>query len=81
MSLSSIVLMLAANATAAPATTPAPADPLEKVKCIREPVTGSLVSTRKVCHTEGEWRRIRNDAESEARRIIQPGTLNERNGG
>jgi hypothetical protein len=74
------VLLLLASASATPAF-PATTDPLEKVKCVREQVTGSLVSTRKVCHTEREWRRIRNDAESEARRIIKPGTLNDLNGG
>jgi hypothetical protein len=44
------------------------------VKCVRENVTGSLVSTRKVCHTIREWRRISDDAQDETRRIRQPGT-------
>ncbi len=78
MALTSVLLVLA-SATATPAF-PETSDPLEKVKCVREQVTGSLVSTRKVCHTEREWRRIRNDAETETRRIIQPGTMNDRNG-
>ncbi len=78
MALTSVLLVLA-SATATPAF-PATTDPLEKVKCVREQVTGSLVSTRKVCHTEKEWRRIRNDAESEVRRITQPGNLNDKNG-
>ncbi len=56
-----------------------PADPLDKVRCVREDVTGSLVSKRKTCHTEREWRRIRSDAEGEARRITQPGNLNDLN--
>jgi hypothetical protein len=76
MALASILVALA-SATATPAFPPT-SDPMEKVKCVREQVTGSLVSTRKVCHTEREWRRIRNDAETETRRIIQPGTTNER---
>lgn len=79
MALTSALLFLA-TATATPAF-PETTDPMEKVKCVREQVTGSLVSTRKVCHTEKEWRRIRNDAESEARRIMQPGNMNDRNGG
>jgi hypothetical protein len=79
MSLSPVLLLLA-TATATPAF-PDSSDPLQKVKCVREQVTGSLVSTRKVCHTEKEWRRIRNDAEGEARRIIQPGKMNDLNGG
>ena len=61
----------AAASTTAPAT---PVDPLDKVRCVRETVTGSLVSSRKVCHTIREWRRISGDAEEEARRITQPGT-------
>jgi hypothetical protein len=74
MSLSAILLVFA-SATATTASTPAePVDPLDKVKCVRETVTGSLVSTRKVCHTVREWRRIAGDAGEEARRITQPGT-------
>lgn len=71
----STILMVFASATATPAATPAePVDPLDKVKCVRENVTGSLVSSRKVCHTVREWRRINGDAVEEARRITQPGT-------
>jgi hypothetical protein len=74
MSLSAILLIFA-SATTAPVSTPAePIDPLDKVKCVRENVTGSLVSTRKVCHTVREWRRISGDTDDEARRITQPGT-------
>ncbi len=76
MSTSIFSLFLAA-ATAQVAVMPA--DPLDKVRCVREDVTGSLVSKRKVCHTEREWRRIRGDAEGEARRITQPGNLNDLN--
>lgn len=75
MALTSVLLILA-TAAATPAV-PETTDPMEKVKCVREQVTGSLVSTRKVCHTEREWRRIRNDADAETRRIIQPGNPNE----
>ena len=75
MAMTSVLLFLA-SATAAPAV-PATADPLEKVKCVREQVTGSLVSSRKICHTEREWRRISDDAQNESRRIMQPGRLNE----
>jgi hypothetical protein len=50
------------------------------VKCVREDVTGSLVQSKKVCHTEREWRAIRNDAEEEARRITRPGAPSVPNG-
>ena len=74
MSVTLFILAAAATtATSAPAA-PAPVDPLDRVKCVREEITGSLVSSRKVCHTEREWRVIRGTAEQEARRITQPGT-------
>jgi hypothetical protein len=78
MALASTLLALAA-ATSTPAF-PQTADPLEKVRCVREQVTGSLVQSRKVCHTEREWRRIQNDAQEEGRRIIRPGNLNDHTG-
>jgi hypothetical protein len=81
MAISAFLLVLSTTAAATGPVFPATDDPNEKVRCVREKVTGSLIQSRKVCHTEKEWRRIRNDAESEARRITQPGTLNERNGG
>ena len=68
-------LMALAAATPVAATD----NPDAVVRCVREEITGSLVSTRRVCHTVGEWRRIRNDSNDEARRNIQPGTLNDLN--
>jgi hypothetical protein len=73
MFFSSILLIMAA---AVAQQKPESTDPLDKERCIREDVTGSLITKRKVCHTEREWRQIRGDAESEARRINQPGNLN-----
>ncbi len=72
----SVILALAA-AAAAPVS--GQNDPDAVVRCIRELVIGSLTNTRRVCHTVGEWRRIHSDANDEARRIIQPGTLNDKN--
>ena len=71
MIVSGILLILATATEGAPAAAAA-IDPLDKVKCVRESVTGSLVQTKKTCHTEREWRRIRSDSEQEARRITQP---------
>lgn len=79
MFVSSILLSLAVP-TALAASAPATIDPLDKVKCVREDVTGSLVQSKKVCHTEREWRAIRNDAEEEARRITRPGAPSVPNG-
>lgn len=64
------LLAFAAAAAADPAT-PA-VDPDSVVRCVRESVTGSLTTSRRVCHTVGEWRRIRRDANDEARRVIMP---------
>ena len=74
----SIILLLAAATGDAPAAQVV--DPLDKVRCVRQAVTGSLVSSKKICHTEREWRRISTDAQDEARRITKPGTLNDLNG-
>ncbi len=71
--------LLAATSPVAVEAGPKPQDPLQKVRCIREQVTGSLVATRRVCHTLAEWRAISNDGNTEARRIVQPGTLNDYN--
>ena len=86
MAILPVVLMFASAAQAAPTTpsagaAPAPVDPLDKIKCVREDVTGSLVLSRKVCHTVREWRRIATDAQAETQRMAKPGTLNEFNGG
>jgi hypothetical protein len=75
MIVSGILLILASATEAAPAAA-RPVDPLDKVKCVREDVIGSLVQTRKACHTEREWRVIRRNAEEEARRIIRPANPN-----
>ncbi len=72
----SSVLLILASATDSAAASAVPVDPLDKVRCVRESVTGSLVQTKKVCHTEREWRAIRSNAEDEARRITRPGSPN-----
>lgn len=76
-----LMLMLASGAADAGAASAAkPADPLEKVVCRREQVTGSLFDGPRICHTVREWRRMQNDAQDEAARITKPGTLNDLNG-
>ena len=77
-----LILMLASGASGAVASTPPPkaADPLEKVVCRRDQVTGSLFEGPRICHTVREWRRMQNDAQEEAARITKPGTLNDLNG-
>lgn len=70
--------LIIALAAAAPAATTN--DPDAVVRCVRESVTGSLSTTRRVCHTVGEWKKIRGDANDEVRRNMQPGTLNDQNG-
>jgi hypothetical protein len=60
MIVSSTLLALAMMADAAvsspTASKPtASADPMDKVVCRRTPVTGSLVSSKRVCLTKREW--------------------------
>lgn len=74
-----VLAIFAAAASPAGDATAKPADPLQKVRCVREQVTGSIALVRKVCHTIAEWNAINRDGNSEARRIIQPGTMNELN--
>ena len=61
--------MLALLLTLAAAAPEAAVDPDNVVRCVRETITGSVAQTRRVCHTVGEWRRIRNDANDEAYRL------------
>ena len=78
MSLSPLIFLVAT--TVATVSPPVSDNPLDKVRCVREQITGSLASTRKVCHTEREWRRIHDDAEDEARRLLQPGWMSDGKG-
>ena len=71
-----VIALMAAAATPVATTN----DPDAVVRCVRESVTGSLSTTRRVCHTVGEWNKIRSDANDEVRRNMQPGTLNDQNG-
>lgn len=66
-----LMLFAAAAADAAPA----PANPDNVVRCVRENITGSLMSTRRVCHTEREWKQIRADANDEAQRMFERGLI------
>ena len=45
-------------------------DPEDRVKCKRLQVTGSLLKSRKVCKTVGEWRRISRQGSRKARTIV-----------
>ena len=59
-----------AQAAATPTSSPAaPVDPLDKIRCQREIETGSLVKSKRVCHTRREWQRISDDAQAEADRL------------
>lgn len=74
--------MLALVALAAAAAQPAPAvDPDSVVRCVRESVTGTLSTSRRVCHTVGEWRKIRRDSNDEARRVVMPEGRPDNSGG
>ncbi|MGF7169734.1 hypothetical protein FHS91_001403 [Sphingobium xanthum] len=72
-------LLLAAAATDAGEAKPPQVDPRDTVKCVREDVIGSIARKQKVCHTLREWEAIRRNAETESRRIIQPGAATQSN--
>lgn len=72
----SVLLLLAATADPAAAKSH---DPGKRIRCVREDVIGSLATKRRVCHTLEEWERIRKGGNDEARRVFQPGTLNDTN--
>jgi hypothetical protein len=60
-----IAIMMADATTAVPAAQP---NPLDKVVCHRQQVTGSLTQIRKECRTRREWNElagaVRRDAET-----------------
>ena len=68
-------LLLAGSAVAAPVLNARPSaktDPLEKVRCVKEQITGSLMSTRRICHTERDWSRIGDASQDEVGRLAAP---------
>lgn len=69
-----VMLLLMADTTAAPATTPAPV--AEKLICKREPVTGSLARFRKICKTEAQWLNAQNHAVTESQAMQDRGLIN-----
>ncbi|MBA3896297.1 MAG: hypothetical protein H0X36_04000 [Sphingomonadaceae bacterium] len=68
-----LALLLAVAAQGAGVGVATPVDPLDQVRCVREEVIGSLAQTRKICHTQREWEKIRANGNVEARRMIQDG--------
>jgi hypothetical protein len=69
-------VLTALAATTTPIVAEQPVAPADKVRCVREQVTGSLVRSVRVCHTSKEWEAIHRDGVSEARRITRQGTMN-----
>lgn len=59
------IVILLADAVAPAAPTPPP----EKRRCVTEDVMGSLTQKRRTCHTEAEWKQIRDDSQGELERI------------
>lgn len=68
----------ASDPAAQPATAaPAPPDPLDRRVCREETLVGSRFSSR-VCLTQREWNRRRDESRAQAQRI---GTQQDNNGG
>lgn len=60
-----VALLAAATPAATPAARPTlvtPAQPPEKLTCRRYTQIGSLVKSKRVCHTKADWERIADGA-------------------
>jgi hypothetical protein len=55
---------------ATPATPPAQTNPDDVIRCRSMEVTGSLARRERVCKTVGEWRRLADRGNDNAREII-----------
>lgn len=66
-----VIVFMAAAAPALPAAaTPVPPPAEAKLFCRREPVTGSLVSTKKRCMTKLDWARTGDTSRQFARDMV-----------
>jgi hypothetical protein len=74
-----MILTLIALAAATPAATE-PADPKDKIKCVREEIIGSLVGMRRVCHTIAEWEVISRTRADNARQVVGDTQISQSNG-
>ncbi|CAM3265014.1 hypothetical protein SPAN111604_13800 [Sphingomonas antarctica] len=63
------------------AATPEPANPKDRVKCVREDLIGSLVQVRKVCHTVAEWEQVNRARAENARDVVHDTQVSQSNGG
>lgn len=67
-------LMAQNSEPAPPADSAARQDGDERVVCRRVDVTGSLIKRGRVCRTVAEWRRITENGNSNARKMVEEGT-------
>lgn len=74
------LLALAAGATAT-GNESAKSDDANKVRCVRQDVSGSLVQKRKVCHTLREWERLRSSAREQGEQMNNNQGFSENRGG
>ncbi len=65
----------AAPAPAAPAAAvPTEAPPEDKLVCRRTAETGSLIKTKKACHTKSQWAYIDERNQQLSRQMVEDGT-------
>ena len=64
------IAMMSDSATGAAA--PVETKPPEKLICRRYAETGSLVKTKRVCHTRGDWARIHDGARRNLEELQMP---------
>jgi len=63
------LLAIATPALADPAPQTATTPDPNKVRCKREVVTGSLIASKKVCHTEAEWKEVTEQARRDTQQM------------
>jgi predicted transglutaminase-like cysteine proteinase len=63
-----------ATAPAAAAAAPAAAPAADKLICRRTAETGSLVKTKKACHTKSQWAYIDERNQQLSRQMVEDGT-------
>ncbi len=63
------VASMMAQASETPAAATLALDPNDKIVCRREAPTGSLIASRKICHSKREWSELADAGRREAEKL------------
>lgn len=58
------------NPATTPPTVPTVPDPMQDMVCRKSPETGSLVKTRKRCHTRAQWQYLDEENQRASNRFV-----------